>query len=56
LVGVLAAFFMPSFNLYKVFKVHHFSLDFLFAGCFAGSCFQYTLSGIKAVVATAESL
>ena len=23
---------MPSFNLYKIFKVHHFSLDFLFAG------------------------
>ena len=33
LAGILAAFFLcPHFNLYKILKVHHFSLDFLFAG------------------------
>ncbi|MBR0382720.1 MAG: hypothetical protein IJH71_09805, partial [Eubacterium sp.] len=33
LAGILAAFFLcPHFNLYKILKVHHFNLDFLFAG------------------------
>ena len=36
-------FFMPSFNLYKVFKVHHFSLDFLFAGCCIPPCYNYII-------------
>ena len=30
--GVVVLFWYPFFNLYKIFNVHQFSLDFLFAG------------------------
>ena len=40
--------FVPSFNLYNLFNVHYFSLDFLFAGYsyvshFFGKCLDKTI-------------
>ena len=49
--------FVPSFNLYKLFNVQHFSLDFLFAGSFIYSVSYCThlRSGLQGETATGGS-